>query len=208
MDIFTTGNGDDLYHKFFDGSRWNPSETSWEDLKGDLNPKSTLAATSWAASRLDVFGLSSSNDIYHKYWDGSSWQGFEDLAGDALSGPAAVSWGPDRNDVFIVDQSTAISHTFWDGSNWAAWEDLGVGNLFYAAPTAISWGQNRLDCFAVNSRGNLTHLWWDGSQWSNEDLGGSVLTGTVAATSWSANRLVSAFNPVDVFKLWLLPNAH
>lgn len=181
-----------LYHKFFDGSSWNPSETIWEDLSGDLNSKTSLAATSWGAGRLDVFGLSKENTIYHKYWDGSSWQGYEDLLGKALSGPTAVSWGSNRNDVFVLDTSNAIAHTYWDGSNWAAWETIGSATDLSFTPTAISWGQGRLDVFAVNSVKSLTHFWWDGSQWNEEDLGGNGLTGTVAATSWSANRIVSA----------------
>jgi hypothetical protein len=36
---------------------------------------------SWAANRLDVFCKGQDNALYHKWWDGSAWGGWESLGG-------------------------------------------------------------------------------------------------------------------------------
>ena len=85
-------------------------------------------------------------------------------------------------------------HQYWDGTKWLSqWESLGDA-VFSDTPTAISWGTDRLDIFGIDAESSaLLHNVWDGSQWSNwENLGTPTnvgLTGTVAATSWSANRI-------------------
>jgi hypothetical protein len=42
--------------------------TDWEGLGGVFN--SAPAATSWAAGRLDIVGLGTDNQMYHKWYDG------------------------------------------------------------------------------------------------------------------------------------------
>ena len=32
------------------------------------------AVVSWGANRLDIFGLGTDNQMYHKAWDGSAWR--------------------------------------------------------------------------------------------------------------------------------------
>src|SRR5262249_14536578 len=81
---------------------------------------SAPAASSWASGRLDVFVRGTTNALYHKYWDGSRWQGWDQLGVDTFaSGPAAVSWGPNRIDVFARGIDNALHHIFWDGSRWS-----------------------------------------------------------------------------------------
>lgn len=198
MDIFSVGSNNAIYHKYYDGHAWKPSDTDFEKLGGELNPSVSLAATSWSANRLDVFGKGQDNSIYHTYYDGSAWQpqggGLENLGDGTVfaHGPAAVSWGQNRIDVFAVNEAFNLQHQSWDGTTWLTrWEDLSgpeLGN----SPTAISWGENRLDIFGISTDGKLYHLVWDGSQWSSwENLGSPTvgLTGTVAATNWTTNRL-------------------
>ena len=32
-----------------------------------------IAVASWGANRLDIFGLGTDDQMYHKAWDGSAW---------------------------------------------------------------------------------------------------------------------------------------
>ena len=195
-DIFAVGSPTDgqLYHKYWDGHRWQPVETDWEGLGGDLTGY-PLAATSWGADRIDVFGIGSDSELYHKYWDGSKWgpadTSLESLAPGVVfkTGASAVSWGPNRNDVFGLGEGSNLLHIYWDGSQWSKTENF--GGTFSSPPTAISWGKDHLDVFAVDAKnGSLFHKYWDGYQWSDYgNLGGSNLQGQVSATSWGENRL-------------------
>ena len=200
MDIFSVGNDSSLIHKYYDGTAWQPSATTFESLGGKLDTSEILAVTANGANPLDIFGKGTDNSIYHKYYDGSSWQPkgdtTENLGGGEsfIYAPAVVSWGPNRTDVFAIAKNLTLLHQYWDGTTWLSqWESLGDAK-FADTPTAISWGANRLDIFGVEAEsGALIHKVWDGSQWSDwENLGTPSadvsLVGTVAATSWSANR--------------------
>lgn len=198
-DVFSTGADGGLHHKYWDGSSWQPAEMEWESLGGDLYGQFPLAVASWAVDRLDVFGIGTEGELYHKYWDGSMWNPSgnrsDNLAPDYKfnSGAAAVSWGRNRIDVFGIGGTKHMLHTYWDGSQWAGIEDFEFNGTFegVTAPTAIARAENRLDVFAIDSAsGTLAHKYWDGSQWSNWGaLGGKGLQGTVAATSWGENRM-------------------
>ena len=58
---------------------------------------SAVASVSWAPNRIDYFVVGSDHAVYHKWWNGSSWNPslttFEDLGGYAISNVSAVSWG-------------------------------------------------------------------------------------------------------------------
>ena len=204
MDIFQVSSNGSLVHKYYDGTAWKPSEVDFDDLGSDLDVDTVLSATANGANPLDVFGKAANNNsIYHKYWDGSSWQpegdsleNLDDGTTELVSGPTAVSWGPNRTDTFALDTDQKVKHQYWDGTTWLSkWESLGDAELS-APPVAISWGVNRLDLFGIDLQSSaLLHIVWDGSQWSKwENLGKSSDDGnlaglsSVAATSWSVNR--------------------
>ena len=55
---------------------------------GTVGPAS-VAAVSWGANRLDIFGLGTDNQMYHKDWDGQQWSaGWQPLGG--IFSPALV----------------------------------------------------------------------------------------------------------------------
>jgi hypothetical protein len=51
--------------------------------------------------------------MYHKWWDGSGWRGWEDLGGVIDNAPAAVSWGPNRIDCFARGMDNHMYHKWW-----------------------------------------------------------------------------------------------
>ena len=42
----------------------------------------SIAVTSWDVNRLDIFGLGTNNEMFHKAWDGSAWR------------PSPTDWEP------------------------------------------------------------------------------------------------------------------
>lgn len=96
--IFRVNSDYILEHKYYDGSAWQPSETSWNVLNHDLFDLTTAPATcSWGPTRLDIFAKEYDSDcLVHTYFDGSTWQPGEPDEKEVFcgvdSGAAAVSW--------------------------------------------------------------------------------------------------------------------
>jgi hypothetical protein len=125
--------------------------------------------------------------MYHRWWDGSNWGGWESLGGVILEAPSCVSWGSNRIDCFARGADEAMYHRWWDGANWNGWENL--GGVILDRPDCVSWGSNRIDCFARGTDQAMYHRWWDGANWNGwENLGGVILD-RPDCVSWGANRL-------------------
>jgi len=60
--------------------------------------------------RLDLFSAVLDSAMYHKWWDGSAWHGWESLGGVIIGTPVPVSWGPNHLDVFARGQDGAMWH--------------------------------------------------------------------------------------------------
>ncbi len=59
-----------------------------------------ISCTSWAPNRLDCFSQGTDSAMWHKWWNGFAWSGWENLGGYITSKPNCVSWGPNRIDCF------------------------------------------------------------------------------------------------------------
>ena len=53
------------------------------------------------------------NAMWHRWWDGTGWTGWESLCGSCFSAAAAVSWGPNRIDAFVIGGDRAMWHKWW-----------------------------------------------------------------------------------------------
>jgi hypothetical protein len=62
---------------------------------------------------LDCFVRGTSNNMYHKWWDGSRWSGWENLGGVIVDSPAAVSWGLYRIDCFAPGTNYHMYHKWY-----------------------------------------------------------------------------------------------
>jgi len=201
LDIFGLGTDHAMYHKAWNGSAWLPSRIGWEGLGGIFtygyeNPPAVVA---WSANRLDIFGLGTDRQMYHKYWDGSHWgpspTGWEPLGGIFSSPPAAAAWGPNRLDIFGLGTDRQMYHKYWDGSHWGpsptGWEPL--GGVFSSPPAVAAWGPNRLDIFGLGTDHQMYHKYWDGSHWGPSPTGweplGGVFSSPPAVAAWGPNRL-------------------
>ena len=98
-----------------------------------------------APDRLDCFVKGTDSHLYHKWWDGNAWSGWENLQGYVAAEPGAVSWAPNRIDVFYPGVSFHMMHKWWDGAHWSGEEDL--GGVLCSGVGVSSWAASRLDCF-------------------------------------------------------------
>jgi hypothetical protein len=82
LDIFGVGDDRRMYHKAWDGNTWRPSPLGWDDLgrsrRGQfVGPPAVVAR---GPNRLDIFAVNAhgaargDNAMYHKAWDGNTWQ--------------------------------------------------------------------------------------------------------------------------------------
>jgi hypothetical protein len=125
--------------------------------------------------------------MWHRWWNGAAWGGWESLGGTILVAPNCVSWGANRIDCFARGTDRAMWHRWWNGAAWGGWESL--GGTILEAPNCVSWGANRIDCFARGTDRAMWHRWWNGAAWGGwESLGGILLEAPVCV-SWAANRL-------------------
>jgi spore germination protein YaaH len=159
----------------------------FDRLGGSLT--SSADAASWAANRMDVFGRGMDGQLWHSWWDGTGWSGWEPLGGQLMAGtgPGAVSWGNNRLDLFVQGLDAQIWHNWWDGRSWGGWKPL--GGRFTSGPDAASWSANHLDVFGRGGDGQLWHSAWTGSGWTPWEPLGGALVGDPGAASWGPNRI-------------------
>ena len=80
---------------------------------------------SWGLNRIDVFARGIDNAMWHRWWDGVRWNGWEPQGGVLASSPAVASPALGRLDLFALDNSGALMQRVWNGAGWSAWGSLG-----------------------------------------------------------------------------------
>ena len=91
LDVFVLGASGQIHQKYYE------APAGWSDVYSVLGAPSVgvvgePTAVSWAANRLDLFVRGGDNALWHKWWDGSTWRGWESLGGTLSSGPDVASW--------------------------------------------------------------------------------------------------------------------
>jgi spore germination protein YaaH len=160
--------------------------TPWHSLGGiaSYGP----GASSWGASRTDVFVRGSDNGLWLDTWNGTGWGPWSSLGGILTSGPSAVSWGANRIDAFARGTDNGLWHAWWDGTRWNGWQSL--GGVLTSGPGTASLASARLDVFVRGSDNGLWHLWWNPtSGWSTWQPLGGILTSDPSAVASSSTHL-------------------
>jgi uncharacterized protein YvpB len=186
LDVATLGTDGSLYMQGWDGHGWS----GWAPVSGDgagwPGTASSPAVAAWGPGRLDVFVRGSDNALWHLWWDGGQWGGWESLGGSLASAPAAAAWSGGRLDVFAEGSDGSLQHRWYDGGRWSGWESLG-GSLT-SAPAVTTWSAGRLDVFVRGTDDALYHRWWNGA-WSGWEWLGGALAADPGAASWGPGRI-------------------
>jgi hypothetical protein len=112
---------------------------------------SPLVPVATGADRLDVFGLGTDFNVYHKVYEVAAGVGtwspnWENLGGNFASTPAAIS-NPDGSiDLFGLGADRGMLHRQLNGAVWSDWDKLGGG--FTSLPVVLPAASGSVDIFA------------------------------------------------------------
>lgn len=145
VDLFVRGMDSQLYHRWFDG-KWQPAQgyekyvaalyllrypRSWYGVvlhQCDRIPGEVICrphVVTWGQNRLDVFSISPERYLVHKYWNGTSWSGYNKVARICKLIDNVVSHAPNRIDVFYRGVDHSSYHKWYDGNSWFPQSDAG-----------------------------------------------------------------------------------
>jgi hypothetical protein len=177
LDVFVRGVDNHLWHKWWDGSRWN----GWEGLGGILT--SDPAGVSWGppdrrvgprpAPRIDLFVRGNDNGLWHKWFDTSSWSGWEALGGTIgtmLSGPAVSATEVGDLEVFWL--GTDLASSLWHLPYFNTWLSPRVEGSSSWTPSVWGFGVGTVsanilqgvDVLVVTTDGAIWHTNLPGAQ--------------------------------------------
>lgn len=214
IDLLIRGQDANIYHRFTnDDTNWAPGGPSWEPLGSDGGGAAGQpTAASWGPNRLDIFAVGYDGNLWHKWWDGSAWGGWQNLAAGGQEGcnfsvqligtPSAAAWNGGNLSVFARGIDGTLHHCFWNGSAWTV-EDFN-GYYLTGDPTVIATGGTRLDLFMLGDRGysgQTYHQWertpggWDPLETLGKAPNGSNFASQPMASSYSSSGSTS----IDAF---------
>jgi hypothetical protein len=104
---------------------------------------------------VDVFVRGTDNAMWHRWWDGTAWRGWESLGGGLTSAPDATSCAAGKLDVFAVGQDGALWRRSFSGGAWGGWTSLG-GQWTSGPGATCQPGTTTIDVF---QRGTDNALW-------------------------------------------------
>jgi hypothetical protein len=70
---------------------------------------------SWEPDRLDCFSRAPGRNFVHRWRNGETWSGWENLGGTISGIGSCTSWGENRIDCFAVG-SGSLWHRWWNGT--------------------------------------------------------------------------------------------
>ena len=141
LDIFVRGGDGAIWHKYWNGSAWRPSQGDWQsDASSGLGPQSGVvffgspAVSSWGAGRLDLFILGQQSftgaiHVWHKWYEDAAQHWYPDGGWEDRSAPAIGIGGNlgvsdstfNRVGVFVRGADGTVWKQFWNGTQWSAW---------------------------------------------------------------------------------------
>jgi HEAT repeat protein/regulation of enolase protein 1 (concanavalin A-like superfamily) len=129
LDVFYAGSNGSLRHKWYTGSWSNEEDLGGKMLGGP-------SAVAWNNNRIDVILRGTDNQLYWKYWNGSSWSGFNALGAFAYSDPTVSSRGDGQLDVFYKGANGAMKQKYYNLGAWSPEYDLGTPSFNGMAASA------------------------------------------------------------------------
>ncbi|HMJ73989.1 MAG TPA: hypothetical protein VK471_11580 [Solirubrobacterales bacterium] len=164
---------------------WPTGSWAYDNLGGGLVGDPTIS--SQGAGQLDVFARGMDNALWHKWYSGTSWSGWQSLGGSLAGGTGSVSWEPGRIDVVARGTDNGVWHWAW--TNKSGWSLDSLGGVTYSAPEISSQGPNQLDVFIRGADNALWHKWYSGGGWSGWQSLGGVLAGGPGSVSWGPGQI-------------------
>jgi N-acetylmuramoyl-L-alanine amidase len=187
----------DVFARGTDGAAWwtrfAGSWSGFAPLGGQLVDQPGVS--SWAAGRLDLFARGTDNRLYHQWYNGRAWSGWQPAeAGILTSAPAAVSWGFGHIDVFVRGSDDGIWHS------WAVLSVVTDGAPATLPPTASGRLDHRVILVDPGHNGGnfaapaiINQPIWNGREWEPCDTTGTATDAgyTEALFNWNVAQYLS-----------------
>jgi len=113
-DVYVRGQDGGVYHKFWDGQRWN----GWFGIGGAIvgAPNAVVAKP----GTTDIYAQGTDGRLWQKWWDGSQWNPsdagwivHDDAEFRLGSSPAVIIDGAGVRDVYVRNRGGSVSHKYW-----------------------------------------------------------------------------------------------
>jgi hypothetical protein len=177
--------------------------SGWDMLGGKL--ASRPISVTWGPNRLDTFAVGTDNQIWHNWFDGTSWH-WDNAAGTVSSDPSAVATAPGTAtpgliDVFARGSDGSVLHAQWSSaSGWSPWTSL--GGKIIGEPSSSNVGSGQVVVFV---QGTDNHLWaWSSTKGWQPSMGGVL---AAPPTAVSAGTEYDAFVEGSDRALWYWSSA-
>jgi hypothetical protein len=184
IDVFAIGGDGNLWHRYWDGTAWNPAGQFENLSNGGHFLIGTPSAVAWGVNKLTVFARDLSGAL--DYWDctGPTCQWHPTLGGWLATDPMAISSSPDHVDVVLLGNLGHTFHQFYTATSgvYSGYEDWGTannGSVFVSQPTTASYDASHVDAFNVSADGNLWTKHNNGTSWGAWQLMGMPPSGLV-----------------------------
>lgn len=208
IDCFARSPDNTMLHNWWDGNMWQPvflGRPGWEDLGGPIMDQPSCVA--WpprvnppTPGRIHCFARFADNTLRHKWWDGSAWQGWENLGAPGAPGefaaimdqPTCISKVVNRIDCFVRNTNSDLRWKLWNGpgtlwSGWAAVGGSGGGDMEPAS--CLSRRAGSIDCFSRSRTSAMFYTKFDGTVWSSWEYLGGQLMARPSCVSRAENKI-------------------
>ena len=171
VDVYARGINDVLHQQY-----WIPSRGAWSGWiphDGGILGSGPCVVSSGPDHR-DVYARGADGGVWHKWWNGAKWSGWEDLGGEIQGSPGVVIAGG-KTHIYARGMDDALWEKYRDGSSWSEWRRHDDGGILTSGPCVVSSNPNHRDVYARGADGGAWRKWWDGAKWSRwEGLGGEL----------------------------------
>jgi hypothetical protein len=94
--------------------------------------------------------------LWHCWWEGAGWRGWETGGGVLKAAPAVASPGPNSLEAVVLGQDDGLYRRRWLASGWTGWDALG-GHWSTAPAASAQRGPLIVDVFESSLGNALTH---------------------------------------------------
>ena len=158
------------------GSTWS----TWQTIpQGDTNFNAAVTALNSSEYAVYTNGCAGvvmkGQNICQNVWTGSSWSGWQNIGGNALSAPAVATSQNGTSYLFIQGSNGVVYENVSSGKGWTGWQSIGGDAT--TTPAAVAIGNKKVEVFIRQADNSNYGNTWNGTSWTGwVPLGGTDLT--------------------------------
>ncbi len=161
------GTAGDIYYRRFDGTSWQPVVEISSDTGNVFQEYPSVAVESDEVHVVWVDRRDGDNDIYYRFFNGTTWQPEQEISADADSerqySPSIAVYGNTAHVVWEnkVGADYDIYYRFFDGTSWQPEQEISMG-------TGVAPDLQLSPSIAVE--GDNVYVVWESSEGENTDI--------------------------------------